>query len=80
MPTDDKFNTAYKIPKGEYARLPIKTTSVIKEKPPKEFWIDEFITKRTKKLPSPDKYIKTNNWCEMEKGIRPKGKFMLQPK
>ena len=60
--------------------MPIKTTAVIKEKPPKVFYIDEFITKRTAKIPSPDKYIKTNNWCEQTGTGRPKGKFMMEPK
>ena len=80
LPVSDKFNDAYKIPKGEYQRLPIKTTAVIKDKPPKVFYIDEFITKKKAKIPSPDKYQKTCTWCEDEKVGRPKGKFMMEAK
>lgn len=69
---------AYKVPKGEYTRLPIKNVTSIQDKLTKRTFFDDN-TDRTKQVPG-SKYLNQWKWAQHEGGGRPKGKFMTSAK
>ena len=76
---DKKFSMkAYKVPKGEYSRLPIKNCASIQDKLTKRTFFDDN-TDRTKQVPG-HKYQSQWKWAQHEGGFRPKGKFMQSAK
>jgi hypothetical protein len=58
--------------------LPCKSF-VIKKLPKKYTFIDTYI-KSKNIVPGSNKYHKDYTWCQLEKNIRPKGKFLDQKK
>ncbi len=64
----------YICPRGELARLPIPTTSSMKDKQKRISFIDQYVAAK-KVVMSPDKYVQNFVWCDKkEDGVcRPKG-------
>lgn len=52
---------------------------VIKKLPKKYTFIDTYL-KSKNIVPPPNKYHAEKNWCQLEKNVRPKGKFLDQKK
>ena len=72
--------SAYKVPRGEDSRLPIRDITTLKEKTKKISFIDESV-KMKNFMPSPDKYSKNVVWTENElPNCRAKGAFIKEPR
>ena len=68
---------AYRAPKGEYARLPIRNVSSINQKQKKISYFEDAVNAK-KVVPSPAIYQHIPEWClKGESGVnRGKGKFL----
>lgn len=69
---------AYKVPRGERQRLPIKNCASLQDKLTKRTFFD-VNTDRTKQVPG-SKYLTQWKWAQNDGVGRPKGKFMTSEK